>query len=230
MTLDPILTQCISFLECRFFFLHTFANSRVQMCGRHDGEQEKNQENCSTIVSSMPEEWLKIYREKGYEHADYPLQQAQTTHLPFLWGEAHNKNITPLQEKIYRHAQDFEIYQGIAIPLWFQEKADTLILVFGAQEKLTAKRLYEKGGTYQMIGHIFTLYHRLQSVKNPELLLEELQEWMGEMKKIEDVKKARVRQWLMDIRLSRLFLEQHQEELAKNFLYEVSQSLAQGIS
>jgi LuxR family quorum sensing-dependent transcriptional regulator len=71
------------------------------------------------LSNRLPEEWLKLYSEKGYVHDDPAFRYAKTVVQPFRWFKEapYNPEREPRAVEVVQRAGDFGILDGFVIPV-----------------------------------------------------------------------------------------------------------------
>ena len=71
------------------------------------------------ISNRLPEEWLKVYDEKGYVHHDPGFRYARTVVRPFRWFKEapYDPKSEPRAAEVVQLAADFGVRDGFVIPV-----------------------------------------------------------------------------------------------------------------
>jgi LuxR family transcriptional regulator, quorum-sensing system regulator BjaR1 len=71
------------------------------------------------LSNRLPEEWLKLYIEKGYVHDDPGFRFAKTVVRPFRWFKEspYDPEQEPRAAEVVQRARDFGILDGFVIPV-----------------------------------------------------------------------------------------------------------------
>jgi len=163
--------------------------------------------------STYPEEWCTRYLSQKYDEHDYV--HLKNSFLPIVWGEAHTKNISPLQKKIFKEAEDFQIYKGITIPFFASISPEFMTLAFSKREKLSQNKVLRLTCDLQFIYQMIITYKSLLESEHESQdatlkLIEEVVAWqkMGMKKKLSQ--ESAIQDVLSDIRTAQLFITHHE--------------------
>ncbi len=72
------------------------------------------------LLSGFPGEWLNVYLENGYVHADPVIQRIKQDLSPFVWSEAladRRAMVTEAGQRVIDEARDFGLNEGLAVPM-----------------------------------------------------------------------------------------------------------------
>ena len=71
------------------------------------------------LSNQLPEEWLKLYIEKGYVHDDPAFRYAKTVVRPFRWFKEapYDPEREPRAAEVVQRAGDFGVLDGFVIPV-----------------------------------------------------------------------------------------------------------------
>ncbi len=71
------------------------------------------------LSNQLPNEWLKLYSEKGYVHDDPGFRYAKTVVRPFRWFKEapYDPEREPRAAEVVRLAEDFGVLDGFVIPV-----------------------------------------------------------------------------------------------------------------
>lgn len=163
--------------------------------------------------STYPEEWCAHYLAEKYYEYDYV--HLKSLYLPVLWGENISKNVTPLQNKIFKEAQDFQIYKGITIPFLSSNLREFITIVFSKNERMSNSKFIDvKAKLHMCCQMIFTYKQILEmdtdSQEHVLKFIEEVMAWQKESIKQTDKRKHLVAEILSDIRASQMFIAHHE--------------------
>ena len=70
-----------------------------------------------TLLTNYPSEWMSYYHEIGYNRIDYARDIGVNYFLPLIWGNSTFDSLTQLQKKLFLEASDFQIQEGLSLPL-----------------------------------------------------------------------------------------------------------------
>jgi DNA-binding CsgD family transcriptional regulator len=71
------------------------------------------------LSSQLPEEWLKLYNDRGYVHDDPGFRYAKTMVRPFRWFKEapYDSEREPRAAEVVQLAEDFGVLDGYVIPV-----------------------------------------------------------------------------------------------------------------
>lgn len=71
-----------------------------------------------SVFNTYPPEWIEHYRCQGYRHDDLAFLTAATRVAPFRWDKLlANPKITRRQRSVFDGARDFNVKNGVTVPL-----------------------------------------------------------------------------------------------------------------
>jgi hypothetical protein len=167
----------------------------------------------SASFSTYPDAWCARYLSEKYYENDYV--HLKSLYLPLIWGENESKNVSQLQRRIFKEAQDFHIYKGITVPFLFSDSREFITLALNKKEKLSKNKLIHLTTQIHWICHlIFTYKHILENNVDPKehalQFIEEVMNWQKNSLKQKDKHKEFVTEILSDIRASQMFIAHHE--------------------
>lgn len=113
------------------------------------------------IVSNYPQDWIDYYQGQKYEIIDYPVVESVKHFSPICWGEFDFQKLSSAQKEIFYKAREYNIYQGITIPLHAPRQNSTLTFTYGDDIANLREILAALGRDLQMIGQLFDTYIHL---------------------------------------------------------------------
>jgi hypothetical protein len=166
-----------------------------------------------STLSTYPQEWCAHYTSQDYQDFDYPLQKK--TLLPFGWGEKLTKDLSPMQRKIFKEAQDFNIYTGLIVPYSLPDSSGVLALTFGKSEKLSYSKIQKLSLELHFYSQLVVTY--TNQLKKGDILQDsvlqlfnELESWQKESEKQKKKKESEIREIMSDIRATQMFISHHE--------------------
>jgi LuxR family quorum sensing-dependent transcriptional regulator len=70
------------------------------------------------LASRLPQEWLQLYLDKQYAHADPSFRWCKRTVHPFAWRDApYNSEHEPQAAEVVQRATDFGLDRGFVVPI-----------------------------------------------------------------------------------------------------------------
>jgi LuxR family quorum sensing-dependent transcriptional regulator len=95
------------------------------------------------ISNRLPEEWLKVYDEKGYVHHDPGFRYARTVVRPFRWFKEapYDPKSEPRAAEVVQLAADFGVRDGFVIPVASPAGRTGQIWFGGRKHDLAEKQL-----------------------------------------------------------------------------------------
>jgi DNA-binding CsgD family transcriptional regulator len=70
------------------------------------------------LVTNYPEDWMKHYLDKGYEHIDPVRQKILSCSAPFLWTDLSHNEVSNIQQiKMMNEAEEANVANGLGISL-----------------------------------------------------------------------------------------------------------------
>lgn len=175
--------------------------------------------------STYPQEWCDHYLSQNYDKHDYV--HLKNSFLPVIWGQSVSKNISPLQRKIFKEAEDFQIYKGITVSFRISKSPHFLTLAFGKKERLSSNKIVELTNSLQIINEMIYTYQSLLKADHDskDRILELTQEiviWQKMCRKKKLQRELAVREILSDILSTQLFIAHHEtKELGLETLHKI---------
>ena len=87
------------------------------------------------ISDSYPSSWSKHYNKSQYYLNDPRLKDFGKIHSPVIWDLEKNINeLSPIQQRIFREAGDFNIRHGITIPFYVEKGTQDFLTVLNIKK------------------------------------------------------------------------------------------------
>jgi hypothetical protein len=175
--------------------------------------------------STYPEEWCSHYLSQNYDKHDYV--HLKNFFLPVIWGQSVSKNISPIQKRIFKEAEDFHIYKGITVSFRTSSFPNFMTLAFGRHERLSHNKIVELTNNLQTIYQMIYTYQSLLEAdyESKDRILEFIKEivtWQKISKKKKLQKEFAVREILSDILSTQMFIAHHEtKELGLETLHKI---------
>ncbi|MBY0280847.1 MAG: LuxR family transcriptional regulator [Alphaproteobacteria bacterium] len=120
--LQQVFTEICHHYSLDQFFLGSYQYSKESML------------DFEFFSSSYRIDWIERYTRKQYNLHDPRLKKLGKMSFPFSWDlTKKDKDLTPIQQRIFAEASDFAIQKGLTIP--FLVKKDSLLILSVLNEK-----------------------------------------------------------------------------------------------
>lgn len=134
--------QVLKTIDCAYFTYHLL--------------QSNTQER--VIISSYPKEWLDYYQKNSYEIIDYAIVESVKSFAPIIWGDFDFLNLNPRQKEIFQKARNYNIHQGITIPLHAPRQNAALTFAYDDDVINLPEIVSALGRDLGMLGKLFDTY------------------------------------------------------------------------
>ncbi len=107
------------------------------------------------IDTTYPDDWVHRYLEMDYVHLDPVVEKGTTSTIPFRWDAiVQPESLEPDQRAFFKEAADFDIANGLTVPMPGHRSFAMMSMVAGGSTKEATRTLEEN----VHLAHLLTLY------------------------------------------------------------------------